>query len=93
MVKSFTLAAAVALLSAPLASSHYILNIRTLHPLSPGDLEVYTDSSSSHAQWQASRRRIHLRSKEFQYLHAFLHGDYQLVRPPSSGFISFNIRN
>lgn len=34
MVRSFTLAAAAALLSAPLVSSHYILNIRKPPPIS-----------------------------------------------------------
>lgn len=76
MVKSFSFAAAVALLSAPLASSHYILNIREPYQLLLGYVEVHTNTFHSYAQWQTNRRGIYLRSKEFQFLHALFHGDH-----------------
>lgn len=94
MVKSFTFAAAVALLSAPLASSHYILNIRKPHSSWLVYAEVsYTNPSYSHAQWQASRRGIQLRPKELQHLHAFVHGDHRLVSLPPTHSYRPNTRN
>lgn len=85
MVKSFTLAAAVALLSAPLASSHYILNIRTLYLLSLSSVKlILTPLIVMHNGKQVGGEYTYVRKNSNTYMPSFMEIVNSSVLPSST---------